>query len=84
MMQIIVVAGVCIVLLGLVFMVATLPASTIMEEMQDSYGFSSRGSSSLFAQKIFIYALPIILGFGVMAWGFLKNVEERETGYANL
>jgi hypothetical protein len=83
-MQIIVVAGVCIVLLGLVWMVATLPASSVIEEMQISYGYSSRAALSIYAQQLFISALPLLIGFGVMAWGFLKNVEERETGFAQL
>jgi uncharacterized membrane protein len=84
MMQIIVVAGVCIVLLGMVWMVTTLPSSYLIEEMQLNYGYSASAATSVYAQKIFISALPLLIGFGVMAWGFIKNNEEREMGYVQL
>ncbi len=84
MMQIIVVAGVCVVLLGLVWMVATLPASYMIEELQISYGFSASASTTMYGLQLFISALPVLIGFGIMAWGFIKNVEERETGYVQL
>jgi uncharacterized membrane protein len=82
--QIIVVAGVCVVMLGLVWMVATLPATELLDEMTITYGFSADAAQTVFALRLFISALPLIIGFGVMAWGFVKNVEEREIGYVQM
>ncbi len=84
MIQIIVVAGVCVIILGLFWMVATLPSSELIDQMTDSYGFNARAAQTIYALRLFISGLPLIIGFGVMAWGFVKNVEEREVGYVQL
>jgi hypothetical protein len=33
--------------------------------------------------RIFISVLPLLAGFGVIAWGWVKTVEERETGFSS-
>jgi len=80
--QIIVVAGITIVVVGLFWVAATAPVSSLTALYQGQALDSDIMGTVLFIQT-FISVLPLLIGLGVIAWGWVKTVEERETGFSS-
>ncbi len=80
--QIIVVAGITIVVLGLFWLAATAPVSSLTALYQGQALDADIMGTVLFIQ-VFISVLPLLIGLGVIAWGWVRTVEERETGFSS-
>jgi len=46
--------------------------------------FASDMQSTITFIQVLIEALPILIGLCVMAWGWVRTVEERETGLSTV
>jgi hypothetical protein len=79
-MQIIVVAGMCVIALGFLWIVLTLPVAVSIANLESSGMISTDASNTVTFLKIFPAVLTIFIGFSIMAWGWIKAVEEREYG----
>lgn len=81
-MPVLVVGGVCLIMAGLFWIVFTLPVSTVT----DTLGLTYRDDAALTISfiKTFVGAIPILTGIWVVAWGFTRTIEERETGISTL
>jgi hypothetical protein len=82
--QVIIVAGITIVVIGLFWLAATAPVSSIIALYEGQSGLESDIVSTVTFIRIFISVLPLMVGFGVIAWGWVKTVEERETGFSTV
>jgi uncharacterized membrane protein len=82
--QIIVVAGISIVIFGFFWLVCTAPVSDIIRLYDSWTGIDADIVSTVTFIRIFISVLPLLFGFSVMAWGWVKTVEERETGFSTI
>ena len=80
--QIIVVAGITIVIIGLFWLAATAPVSSIIA-LYEGQTLESDIASVVTFIRIFISVLPLLVGLGVIAWGWVRTVEERETGFSS-
>jgi hypothetical protein len=82
--QIMVAAGITIVILGLFWLVATAPVSSIIALYdKGAITVESDITGTVVFIRIFISVLPLLIGLGVTAWGWVKTVEERETGFSS-
>jgi hypothetical protein len=79
--QIIIVAGITIVLFGLFWMALTAPISQLTALYQGQTSIDSDIMGTVVFIQTFISILPLLCGFGVIAWGWVKTVEEREYGF---
>lgn len=76
--QIIVAAGITIAALGLLWIVLTAPISQLIAQnlIQDS---DMLGTVQFLS--VFFGIFCLLAGIGVIAWGWVKTVEEREYGF---
>jgi len=81
--QVIVVAGLSIVFLGILWIVLTLPLSAMLASTVAS-GLGTEYQSTVLFFQVLITALPLLIGLSVMAWGWVRTVEERETGFSTV
>ena len=81
--QVIVVAGLTIVFLGLLWIVLTLPVSAMLAS-QIAIALDSDFQATVLFFQVLIELLPLLIGFSVMAWGWVRTVEERETGVSTV
>lgn len=79
--HIIVVAGLCVVGLSVLWLVLTLPVSAIIQSFTDNGVLSSDAQPTIDFLNLIIAAFGLIAGLSIMAWGFVKSVEEREYGF---
>jgi hypothetical protein len=82
--QVVVVGGLCLFIVGLFWIVFTLPTSSTITSMGGVSAFASDAQATVTFIDIFIGAMPIIAGIIVMAWGFTRTIEERETGVSSV
>jgi len=82
--QVIVVAGLTIIFMGLLWIVLTLPVSNMIATGIANNWFASDMQSTITFIQVLIEALPILIGLCVMAWGWVRTVEERETGLSTV
>ena len=80
--QIIMVAGISIVIFGFFWLAATAPVSSLTALYQGQTLDSDIAGTVLFIQT-FISVLPLLFGSSVIVWGWVRTVEERETGYSS-
>lgn len=80
--QIIVAAGITIVIASFFWLAATAPVSSLTALYQGQTLDADIMGTVLFIQT-FISVLPLLIGLSVMAWGWVKTVEERETGFSS-
>lgn len=81
--QIIIVAGISIVIFGLFWIAATAPVSSIIAQGIASAWFDSDMLGTVLFIQVFILLSPLLFGLSVTAWGWVKTVEERETGFSS-
>jgi len=81
--QVIVVAGLTIVFLGLLWIVLTLPVSAMLAS-QIAIALDSDFQATVLFFQVLIELLPLLIGFSVIAWGWVRTVEERETGVSTV
>ena len=81
--QIIIVAGMTIVIFGLFWLVCTAPVFGILRLYDSPTGIDSDILGTALFIRIFISVSPLLAGLGVMAWGWVRTVEERETGFSS-
>lgn len=82
--QVVVVGGLCLIIVGLFWIVFTMPTSTIINDLGGTSSFNTDAQPTVTFITVFIGAMPIIAGIITMAWGFTRTIEERETGIATL
>jgi hypothetical protein len=82
--QVIVVAGLTIIFLGFLWIVLTLPVSSMIATGIAKGWFATDMQLTVTFIQILIEALPILIGLCVMAWGWVRTVEERETGISTV
>lgn len=80
--QVIVVAGVCVVALGFMLIILTLPVQVMIEAMTDAGTLSSDASSTVYFYQMGFSIIAVLVGLGIIAWGWIKSVEEREFGFS--
>jgi len=80
-MQIIIVAGMCIFGLGFLWIVLTLPVAVSIATLEATGTYSTDASSTIYFLKVFPGVLTLFIGLSIMAWGWNKSVEEREFGF---
>lgn len=81
LMQIIVVAGVCVVGIGFLWIVLTLPVAVSIATLESTGTYSTDASSTIYFLKVFPGVLTLFIGLSILAWGWNKAVEEREFGF---
>ena len=81
--QIIVAAGITIVVCSFFWLVATAPVSSLIQLYEGQALDADIMGTVLFIQ-VFISVLPLLIGLGVIAWGWVKTVEEREYGFSTI
>lgn len=81
-MHVLVVGGVCLIIAGLFWMIFTYPVSILT----DTIGLTFRDDAALTVSgiKVFVGAMPILVGIWLLAWGFTRTTQERETGISEL
>jgi hypothetical protein len=82
--QVIMVAGFTIVALGILWIILTLPASTLIAKGIAEGWFDTDMVNTVLFFQVLIEALPLLVGFCVIAWGWVRTVEERETGFSTV
>ena len=80
--QIIVAAGITIVIAGFFWIAATAPVSSLTA-MFLGLPLDSDIMGTVFFFDVLIKVLPLLIGLSVTAWGWVKTVEERETGFSS-
>jgi hypothetical protein len=80
--QILVAAGITIVVFGFFWLVATAPVSSLIQ-LYEGQSLDADIVGTMTFINVFISVLPLLVGLGVIAWGWVKTVEERETGFAS-
>ena len=80
--QIIVAAGITIVIVGLFWIAATAPVSSLTALLLGQT-LDSDLMGTVFFIDVFIKVLPLLIGLSVTAWGWVKTVEEREYGFSS-
>jgi len=81
--QVIVVAGLCIVFLGIFWSVLTLPVSAMLAS-NIAVGLGTEYQGTVLFLQVLITILPLLIGVSVVAWGWVRTVEERETGFSSV
>lgn len=82
--QVVVVGAVCLIIVGIFWIVFTMPASAIIDEFGGVSGFASDAQVTVTFIQWAIGGIPIISGILLLAWGFLRTIDERETGVETL
>jgi hypothetical protein len=82
MIHVYVYAGLTIFMLGIFWVALTMPMAMIISESVIVY--SGTATTVIKFMTLFIDCLPIFIGLGLIAWGFVKSVEERELGYTTI
>jgi|GEM_PF-5869853 len=82
MIHVYVYAGITILIIGLLWIGFTLPASSMINENMHLY----QGTAQTIVRYMttYINVIPVLIGIGLIAWGFVKSVEERELGYTTI
>jgi membrane protease YdiL (CAAX protease family) len=82
--QILIAAGITIVIFGFFWLVATAPVTNLIGLYTDAGGLDADIVGTMTFIDTFIKVLPLLVGLGVIAWGWVRTVEERETGFTSL
>jgi hypothetical protein len=82
--QVIVVAGLTIFVIGLMWIILTLPLSQLIATGLANGWFDADMLLTVTFFNLFIPAFCLIVGLGVTAWGWVRTVEERETGFSTV
>ena len=82
--QVIVVAGLTLLGLSLLWIVLTLPVSSALASVIAQNLFDTDMLLTVQFIQVFIEAFPLLVAVFVMAWGWVRTVEERETGYSHV
>jgi hypothetical protein len=80
--QIIIVAGITIVVFGFFWLVATAPVSSLIQ-LYEGQTLDADITATMTFIRVFISVLPLLCGVGVMIAGWVRTVEERETGFSS-
>lgn len=70
--------AVTIIIMSLLWTVFTWPVEMAIQAIETALGISEGAQNSVTYVRLFIYALPIIVCLGVIAWGYKAVIKERE------
>lgn len=76
--SVIVVGAVALVFMSLLWYVFSWPIEMIIEVIETGIGYDAGATNSVSFVRLFItYALPLIVAFGIIAWGYKTVIKER-------
>lgn len=82
MIHVYVVAGLTIVIFGLFWAILTMPAALLIAE--NSALYTGTAATVVSYMMVFLNCLPILVGLGLIIWGYIKSVEAREFGFSTI
>jgi hypothetical protein len=70
--------------MSLLWVVLTLPLSQVIATGISNLWFDGDMTSTVTFFQVLIQVFPLLVAFSILAWGWVKTVEERETGVSTV